>query len=112
MTVTGVNVMTNKAEISVLIPRDKSWARGSFSCEPSETLMFNATFTPVFWKEDVNKQYASISKKTLPALITKDETAWNITLAYPGDFSEITLPPEASGNCKYDLKAVPPVEPQ
>ena len=112
VTVTGVNVMTNKTEISVLIPRGKSWARGSFSCDPSETLTFNASFKPAFWKGDVDKQYPSMSKKSLPTVITKDETAWSITLAYPGDFSSITLPPDASGNCKYDLKAVPAVEPQ
>ena len=112
VTVTAVNSVTNKTEISVLVPRDKSWARSAFSCEPSESLYFYASFTPAFWKQDVNKQYPAISKKSLPMLITKGATAWNITLAYPGDFSELTLPPDAKGSCRYDLKAVPPVEPQ
>ena len=97
---------------TVLIPKGQSWARGSFSCQPLDGLSYKATFSPVFWKNDTGKVYNAVRDYSLPATIQPGETAWNINICYPADFSEVPLPPTADSNCKCSLDGIPPVKPQ
>ena len=103
---------TNKVVATSSIPVGKSWDRQKFNCEPAETLSLRASFNPVFWESDTGKTYAARHSWSLPLTITKDESAWNITVCYPKDFSEVPMPPEAGNNCKCVTDNIPPIKPQ
>jgi len=112
VTVDVFNASSDKPVAKVIIPAGTSWAREEFSCEPQEKLGFRAQFTPVFWEQDAGKTYDAQHYWTLPEKISQDETAWNLTICYPAEFSAVPFPPEGSGNCKCDKASIPPVEPQ
>ncbi|AHE67450.1 hypothetical protein [Legionella oakridgensis] len=111
-----VNVLDASNEnnnlVTVIVPEGSSWARQKFTCQPSQKLKFQAQFTPVFWESDEGKSYDGQHYWTLPQQITKDETAWSLTICYPEQFSEVPLPPTAGGQCKCSTAGIPPVPPQ
>lgn len=111
VTVNVVNASNGQVITSITAPQGKSWGRQSFSCQPAENLSFNATFTPAFWESEAGRVYKGRRDWLLPKTIEKNEAAWNITLCYAKEFSEVPLPPDARGNCACDLKSIPPVKP-
>lgn len=112
LSVKVTDASTGKQITTVTVPQGKSWAREEFDCRPAETLSLVATFAPVFWADDEGKTYAAQHNWKLPETVTKGDTAWNITMCYPKEFSEVPLPPEASGNCQCITDNIPPVKPQ
>lgn len=113
VTVSVLDVSNDRKKmVDIIIPQGSIWARKKTECEPKQLLQFEAQFTPVFWQEDRGKKYTSIRYKTLPANIGPQETAWNINVCYPRDFSQVPLPPEAGSNCKCDFSNIPNVEPE
>lgn len=112
LNVVVTNPTTGKTVTTVSVPQGTAWARQQFNCQPADVLAFTATFDPVFWQNDVGKTYAAQHEWTLPKNITKGETAWNITVCYPAEFSEVPMPPEAGSNCVCNTKDIPPVPPQ
>lgn len=109
-----VNVkMTNADEgkqiLSITVPKGKSWSREKFTCDAGESLSYMATFSPVFWAADKGKQYPGIKFWKLPEQMKAGDTAWNITVCYPEQFSEVPLPPSARGTCKCDARNIPAV---
>ncbi len=105
------NASTGKAITDVNVYLGKSWNRVQFECQPGETLSFSASFTPVFWQSDQGKVYPGFHDWTLPLKPAKGETAWNITLCYPEQFSEVPLPPTAGNSCKCNKEDIPPPKP-
>ncbi len=103
---------TEKVLTTVTVPQGTSWGRQQFTCQPGETLALSASFSPLFWETDKGKTYAAQHSWSLPTTITKGDTAWNITVCYPKEFSEVPFPPNASGDCKCDTDHIPPVKPQ
>ncbi len=112
VTVNVFDASNDKQVVTVLIPSESSWARQAFSCEPQQKLKFQAQFTPVFWEHDAGKTYDAEHYWTMPEEIKKGETAWNITICYPREFSGVPFPPEGTNDCKCDTASIPPVKPQ
>ncbi|WP_133128231.1 hypothetical protein [Legionella nagasakiensis] len=111
-----VNVLdasnNNNLLVTVIVPQGSSWDRQKFTCQPGQKLKFQAQFTPVFWEKDEGKTYDGQHYWILPDQVKKDETAWNLTICYPEQFSEVPFPPTATAQCKCDTKNIPPVPPQ
>lgn len=112
VSVGATNATTGKLITTVTVLQGKSWTRQAFDCEPAEAISFVASFSPVFWENDVGKTYAALRDWRLPEAIATGDTAWNITLCYPGQFSEVPLPPDASGTCACKTDDIPPIPPQ
>ena len=109
-----VNVLdssNDKVLTTVEVPKDKSWARQPFNCNPAMRLIYSATFKPVFWQSEVGKSYAAIRYWTLPDKISAQESAWDIPVCFSSAFSGVPFPPDALGNCKCNLLDIPPVAP-
>lgn len=111
----SVNVIHDadkKVITNVQIPQGESWARQEFVCQPGEILSLQATFSPVFWAQDVGKVYSAQHNWQLPSEVKDGDTAWNLTVCYPESFSEVPFPPNAAGNCQCNTKIIPPVKPK
>ena len=102
----------NPRLVTVIVPQGSLWARQKFNCKPGQSLRFNATYTPVFWESERGKSHYLKQYWNLPKEVKAGESAWNITLCFPKQFSQVPLPPEATNKCKCDLKNIPPVPPQ
>lgn len=98
--------------VTVIVPEGSLWARQKFNCQPGQSLRFNARYTPIFWESERGKVHYLKHYWNLPKEVKAGESAWNITLCFPKQFSQVPLPPEATSSCKCDLKNVPPVPPQ
>lgn len=112
VTVVVTNAGTGDAIVTATVPKGKSWVRVPFTCQPAQALSFSATFSPVFWQDDTYKTYPSQHNWYLPETVKAGATAWSLTLCYPSEFSEVPLPPDASGNCGCQTDNIPPVKPQ
>lgn len=112
VTVVATDGSTGKQITTVVVPQGQSWSRVQFDCQPAEAISFIATFTPVIWESDKGKSYAAQRQWTLPEVIKQGDTAWNITMCYPAEFSEVPLPPTANNNCKCNTDDIPAVKPQ
>lgn len=112
LSVVVTNVNNEKAMFTVSIPEGQSWSRQKFECQPKDGLSFSATFTPVFWESDADKVYPSQHNWSFPEAIAKGDTAWNMTICYPNEFSGVPLPPDAGGNCKCNTDTIPIIKPQ
>jgi hypothetical protein len=99
---------TAKTLTTVNVVDGQIWGRQAFACQPGDIYSFSASFTPVFWQSDKNKKYKSLTHYQLPVSVSQGDTAWNVTLCYPRDFSEVPYPPEASGDCVCDTSKVAP----
>lgn len=101
------NVLT-----TVDLPAGKGWVRQEFACEPSQKLLYQARFSPPIWDSEKGKVYSASKFLFLPDVIKPGEKAWVISACYPGDFSDIPLPPDATSNCACDFSSIPAVKPQ
>lgn len=98
---------TLKSLLTLDVPAGKQWGRGSFECNPMQSLVYIAQFSPVFWQNDKGKTYSALRNWVLPQKINPGELAWTIPVCYPADFSQVPLPPDAKGNCKCDFTNIP-----
>lgn len=110
VTVTVTDTKTNQVLTTVIVAQGSQWYRQSFTCQPGQNLMFQATFLPVFWQSDQGRVFSGSHYWQLPAAVQGNDTAWNVPLCYPADFSEVPLPPDATGNCQCSTKGIPPLE--
>jgi len=92
------------------IPKGKTWDRQSFECDAMQKLMYQARFTPVFWKGEENKVYSAERFWFMPEKINPGDKAWTIDVCYPKDFGQVPMPPEAGGDCKCDFSSIPPLK--
>jgi hypothetical protein len=108
VTVDMEDTSTEKSLVSVVISDQESWARGKFDCHPKQTFKLLGQFTPAFWASDEGKVYYGKRYWSLPEQIG-DNVAWHMKLCYPSDFSEVPLPPDASGACQCDPSVITPI---
>ncbi len=107
-----IDLATNKVVAAMSMPVGKSWDRREFSCEPQQTVMLQATYSPSIWEKESGKIYYGKHEWSFPEKINKGEGAWNMTLCFSNDLQEVPLPPKASGQCVCDLKNIPKIEPR
>ncbi|RUR13270.1 hypothetical protein [Legionella sp. km772] len=107
-----INSSTGGIITTVNIPKGESWARQTFDCEVSEKLMYIARFSPVFWQKDIGKTYPAQRFWSLPAQINPGDSAWNVSVCYPADFSLVPTPPQATNNCQCDFTVIPAIPPK
>lgn len=108
----SVDVMDDNAGkvlTTVNVPAGTQWVREKFTCQPAQKLMYRARFTPVFWQNDVGKTYSADRFWFMPGTINPGDTAWNLPVCFPANFSEVPLPPDAKGNCKCDFSIIPDI---
>lgn len=103
---------TNAVIATVTVPKGQQWVRETFPCKPGEKLMYKARFSPTFWQGGENKTYSSLNYRQLPESINPGESAWNLSVCYPADFSLVPFPPNAAGNCKCDFSVIPEIKPK
>ncbi|CDZ78726.1 hypothetical protein BN59_03039 [Legionella massiliensis] len=106
-----INSTNNQTITTVEAPKGKQWQRQPFQCEAAMKLMYNASFSPVFWENDKGKSYWALRYWFLPGEVKPNQSAWDIPVCFPSAFSGVPLPPEANGNCKCDFFSIPPVPP-
>lgn len=109
ITVNMGNAVTGKPVLTLSVPKGKSFSRQEFTCQAGEVFNYTATFSPIFWESDKGKIFKGKRTWSLPNSIKKGDTAWNITICYPDEFSEIPLPPTANSNCQCSSQNLPPV---
>ena len=111
VTVDVSNASTSKTLFSVSVPKGTSWTRKKFSCDAAESFNYSATFSPAFWQTDKGKHFSGKRTWTLPQKMKQGDTAWDITVCYPEEFSEVPFPPTADSKCQCDTTSIPPVIP-
>lgn len=107
-----INARTNVKILNVSIPKGEAWVRQTFDCQPGDKLMYNASFFPVFWQKDEGKTYPAQRFWSLPEQINPGDSAWNISVCFPSDFSLVPMPPQATGDCACDFAAIPVIPPK
>jgi hypothetical protein len=101
----------NKKISTVTVPKGEVWGRESFSCEPGQRITYSAIFNPTIWKGHENEIYYAKTFWYLPTKPDPKARAWHIQVFFPSAFSDVPLPPKASGNCPYDTSTVTPIPP-
>lgn len=109
VTVTVLDAMTHKALAVIDAPKGQSWGREPFTCQPGQQLLYTAQFKPTFWQGDENKTYTATSYWSLPKSTSPKESAWNVSICYARDFSEVPMPPGATASCQCQFQKVPPI---
>lgn len=104
------DTQTNQELLTIEVPKGKSWGRQIFTCEPSQRLIYHASYQPVFWRSEMGKTYMALRYWSLPAALSKDQSAWELPVCYPAAFSAIPLPPGANNNCHCDFKNIPSIK--
>lgn len=110
VTVVATDILTGKEVVTVTIDKGQMWSRKEFTCHSSQSFEFISTFTPVIWDKDAGKKYPGKSSWTLPAKIDEGKTAWNLTVCFPKEFSEVPVPPTSGSECKCMGDTLPPVD--
>ncbi|CAM2975358.1 hypothetical protein [Legionella worsleiensis] len=110
----SVDVMDSAKQdkiFTITVPKGESWGRVEFSCTPAQSLMYFSRYSPVFWESEKGKVYPAIRSWSLPGTINPGDEAWTLNICFSADFSQIPLPPDAKGNCKCDMSAIPAPKP-
>lgn len=112
VTVDITNSATGGVMTTISVPKGEAWFRQTFECEPNQKLMYIATFSPVFWEKDIGKNYHALNFWSLPTEINPGDSAWNVSVCYPADFSSVPTPPQATADCKCDFASIPIIPPK
>ncbi len=102
-----VDTLTEKVIASMSMYEGTPWVRQKIVCQPGQTVLLKATFTPVFWEADIGKVYFGRRYWSFPKQLVAGESAMSITICYASDFAAVSLPPEASGDCACDMESIP-----
>ncbi len=112
VTVDIVDTSNKKVVASLNMPKGKSWDRKEIACQPMQTFMLQAQYTPVIWQQDAGKIYYGKRYWSFPEEIKPGESAWNMVICYADHFQGLTLPPTSSGHCVCDMKGIPAIAPR
>jgi hypothetical protein len=107
-----IDAITGGVLTTVKVPKGQQWTRQTFPCQPAQKLMYNASFSPIFWQSDIGKTYAALNYWSLPDAVQPGDSAWNVSVCYPTDFSLVPTPPTATSNCKCDFTDIPGIKPK
>ena len=105
-----VDVSNETVMTTLIIPEGTSWVRNEIVCQPKQTVMLKATFSPVFWESDTGKIFYAQRYWSFPEITKPGVTALSMTICYAKDFAGLSLPPEANGHCVCDTKSIPPID--
>ena len=97
---------------SLTVPQGQSYGRQLFNCQPGQTLMFTASFSPAIWEGENNKQYNGEQFWVLPAKINAKQSAWEVPVCFSKDFADVPYPQGATSNCACDFKSIPAIPPK
>ncbi|MBN9231523.1 MAG: hypothetical protein BGO90_09395 [Legionella sp. 40-6] len=98
---------------TVTVPAGESWTRVTFPCKTNgQKLMYRARFTPSIWESEKGKIYSAKNFWSLPSAVNPGDSAWNVSVCFSSDFSEVPLPPEAVNTCKCDFSKIPVIPPK
>jgi hypothetical protein len=97
---------------TVTVPKGQAWTRQTFDCKPAQKLTYIARFSPVFWESDIGKTYSAINYWSLPDAVQQGDSAWNVSVCYPSDFSLVPTPPSATAECTCDFTRIPEIKPK
>lgn len=112
VTVDVMDAPTSKVLTTVVLPPGKSWVRQTFPCDAGAKLMYRAQFSPSIWESDKDQIYYAKNYWSLPNDVNPGDSAWNVSVCYPSDFSQVPFPPEATGTCKCDFDDIPAIPPK
>ncbi len=90
---------TTKVIMQAELKKETLWVRKKFECNPGQSLGFTATFSPKIWKDNKDERYYKKSFISLPETIKSTDSAWEVSVCFPREFSEVPIPPESSGDC-------------
>lgn len=107
VTVDMRKVADDESILTLNLSKDQLWERASFECSPKETVYFKSHFSPVIWENEAHRTYQSTRYWSFP-VSTEGAVAWNMTICFSKDFSEVPLPLNAA-SCACDRSIVPPV---
>ena len=110
--VTVINVLNEQVLTTIHIPKGESWSRKELVCEPKQTVMFKAVFSPVFWESDSKKVYFGKRYWSFPDKIVAGAGAWDMKICFSDHFAAVPLPPEGGGHCACDMTGIPPIKPR
>ena len=105
------DVQSGKPITTILVPKGTSWKRGSFECQPSQKIIYSATFDPAIWEGTEGRIYNAQQYWALPESFTSSQKAWEIPVCFPSAFAEVPMPATGSGNCICDFTSVPAIPP-
>lgn len=110
VTVEVMDAKTSKVLTKVTVPEGQTYQRVTFPCETNgQKLIYNAQFSPSIWESEKGKIYPARNYWSLPDKVNNGDSAWNVSVCYPKDFSEIPMPPTSTGKCKCDFSIIPPI---
>ena len=112
VTVDVMDAVTAKVLTTANVLPGQFWVRQTFPCEAREKLMYNAHFSPIIWESEQGKTYSAKRYWSLPDVVNPDDSAWNVTVCYSSDFSQVPLPPEAISSCKCNFDEIPKIPPK
>lgn len=98
---------------TVTVPAGQAWTRTIFPCKTNgQKLIYSAQFTPSIWDREKGKIYSAKNSWSLPNVVHPGDTAWNVSVCFSADFSELPMTPEATNSCTCDFKSIPAIQPQ
>lgn len=113
VTVDVMDGNTAKILTSVTVPAGKQWTRVTFPCETNgQKLIYSSHFSPPIWESEKGKVYPAKNSWSLPNEVKPGDSAWNVSVCYPSDFSQVPMPPEATNSCKCDFSQIPIIPPK
>jgi hypothetical protein len=113
VTVEVMDALSAKVLTTATVPAGKSWTRVTFPCETNgQKLMYRAQFSPSIWDSEKGKVYMAKNYWSLPNGVNEGDSAWNVSVCYPSDFSEVPMTPEATGSCACDFSSIPEIPPK
>lgn len=113
VTVDVIDSLSAKILTTVTVPAGKPWTRVTFPCETNgQKLMYRAKFSPVVWESEKGKVYMAKNYWSLPDHVNPGDSAWNVSVCFPSDFSEVPMPPEATASCACDFSTIPVIPPK
>ena len=106
------DAITFKHLLNISVPAGTSWKREPFVCTVGQKISYKAKFSPEIWEGDTKKVFLAQRFWQLPREVKENQTAWEVAVCYPKQFSEVPLPANVSGDCKCDFSVVPKIEPK
>lgn len=100
--------ITNSLLTTITVPKDKSWARGLFSCQPNQVFRILGVYSPSIF-ENENTQVYMKRNITLPSIAPKIGVEWAFNICFGVDFAKLPLPPTSLGNCQCQFDQIPEV---
>lgn len=113
VTVNVMDALSAKVLTKVTVPAGKAWTRVTFPCETNgQKLMYSAQFTPSIWESEKGKTYSAKNYWSLPNGVNEGDSAWNVSVCFSSDFSEVPMTPEAKSTCTCDFSSIPEIKPK